>query len=153
MKKQFVLIFLIFCSMVCYSQTWVEILDPCIPNFGTGAVTKEYTIITREQFNRLVEQYKVTYGSCNFKYTDVVEMINFPVISGTRPIFNSYYFLLVRTRGIPIFPSSSDTILIYGHPTTGRLELEFGRRGVSVNSNEFTKQWNQYLGWVRYKNE
>jgi len=40
--------------------------------------------------------------------------------------------------------------IIYGHPNTGRLELEFCSRGVSVNSNEFTKQWNQYLGWVKY---
>ena len=158
MKKYFVLLFFV-CSISVYSQTWVEMLVEGDPYFGTGEVTQEYTVLTKEQFDRLVQQYKNKYSNCRMEYTDVLELRNYPVISGTRPIFNGYYFFLVRTKNWMNFHNRSDTILVYGNSNTGRMELEFynpsfgyGIQGdVNTNSDEYIKRWNQYLQWIKVK--
>ena len=148
MKKTLILIF-VFCSAFCYSQTWIEKVDVI---HGVGDITQEYTVITKEQFDRLVNQYKATNTSCKFKYIDVLEEIHYPVISGIRPKFNGYYFLISRIRGRLVrIEGDADTILIYGNSSTGKVVLEFGNSGVKVNTNEYIKQWNQFIGWVNGK--
>jgi hypothetical protein len=132
--------------MVCYSQTWIEKID-------SGAVTTiEYTIITWEQFNRLIGQYKETNNFCRMEYTDVLLIKNYLVISGIRPVLTGYYYLLAKSSTL----FRSGIILIYGNSNTGRMELEFynhpggGYLGdLRTNSNEYIKRWNQFIGWIK----
>ena len=149
MKRIIFLASLFFCSVFCYSQTWSEKIWTIM---GVGDVTLEYTVITSEQFNRLVQQYKATNSFCRMEYTDVLEIKNYPVVTGTRPTLTGYYFLLAKKRG-RLLKEGSDTILIYGNSNTGRMELEFyndfGSSGVRTNSDEYVRRWNQFLGWIK----
>ena len=152
MKKLFILIF-IFCSAaLCYSQTWTERLRVGDQFFRIGEVTHEYTVITKEQFDRLVQQNRSLNTYCQMNYIDVLELRYYPVISGERPVFDGFYYLIVRKKGANLL--RSDTILIYGNTKTGRMELEFysGRVVLSgdviVDSLDFTTRWNQYISWI-----
>ena len=152
MKKSFILIF-IFCSVICYSQTWVELIQEGDPWFGTGEIIQECTIISSADFTRLTQQYRETYSSCDMTYTDRLELRNYPVKSGTRPNFSGYYFILIKMSTWT--GASSSTIFVYGHPNTGRLEIAYPVRSgirtgnIKTNSAEYTRLWNQYLRWIK----
>ena len=148
MKMIYILLFA-FCSTISYSQTWVERIGSIS---GGGNITLEYTVITKDQFDRLIQQNASTNGFCRINYIDVLEIRNRPLVSGTRPVLNGFYYLLARTRG-RLAESRSGTTLIYGHSNSGRMELEFYNLAmlqgdVRVNSNEYTNRWNQFVGWV-----
>ena len=85
----------------------------------------EYTVITRENFNRLIQQYKTRSQTCNITFTDKLELNNliYPVISGTRPVFNGYYYLLARKSMPTTFVNN--TILVYGNSNNGRMDIGF----------------------------
>jgi len=138
MKKIFVVLFL-FCSIIAYSQTWTE------------GSTGTWTVITKEDWDRLLRQYKEDYGFCHFNYIDVLEMDSRrKVTSGTRPNFNGYYYLIKPGR----------STLAYGNSKTGRIEIEFVidtelygmvygyLGGLKVNSTEFTRLYNLYINRV-----
>ena len=94
MKKAFFVIFSLFYSIFAYSQTWIE----GSRDNRSHHITLEYTIVTMDDFNRLVQQYKARNGTCNITFTDKLELnrLNYPVLSGTRPVFTDYYFLFAR---------------------------------------------------------
>ena len=134
MRKVFALFF-VFCSMVCYSQTWTEIEE-------TG-FERECTIITKEQYDRLLRQYEEDYGGCNLKYFDILEASSGNnVISGTRPVLRGYYHILIRRiTGIGVYPA-----LAYGNSNTGKMEIWFNPfGGMSVESNEYVQRYNQLI--------
>ena len=140
------ILFFIFCSMDSYAQTWTEYVwgDEFI-----GITVDTFTVITMEQFNRLIEQHKTTNKYCLMKYTDALKIgSGRRVMSGVRPRFNGYYFLLIQKGNRR--PSSSNTVLVYGNSNTGRMELEFGPAGgVSVGSQDYIRRWNQFVSWVK----
>ncbi|MCL2443266.1 MAG: hypothetical protein FWD13_07350 [Treponema sp.] len=145
MKILFVLV-LFICSTICYSQTWVERIGII---HGVGDITEELSVITKEQFDRLIQQHSSTNRNCSIIFTNNLELKSFPVISGTRPVFNGYYYLLSRKNG--------RIYIIYGNSNTGRMELNFYNSGlmqndVIVNSNEYRRRYNQYINWVNGNN-
>ena len=150
MKRFFIC--LIFCSSICFSQEWTE-GDP-------NTVIYEYTVITRDQYLRLLEQYKASNDYCLLEYIDALErrpLSSGRVISGTRPTFNGSFFIIISRRG----NATSYSTLIYGNTNTGRMELTFtkgfslNRNGprkeggsVSIASNDYLRLYNQYTRWV-----
>jgi hypothetical protein len=131
MKKVLVLVLLfIFISSFAYSQSWTE----------NGNVT--WTVITKENWERLISQYEEDYNSCKIDYVDSLEIGTTKryVTSGTRPNFNGYYYLL-----------GDGNRLAYGNSNTGRIELKFANGdlfGYEVNSDRYIKQYNLYIGRV-----
>jgi hypothetical protein len=122
MKKAFAIIFLL-CSLIAYSQTWSENVT--------------WTVITKENYDRLLRQYEEDHGYCIIEYIDILEMVSKRgVRSGTRPNFNGYYYLL-----------GEGNRLAYGNSNTGRMEILFGSyfSSVRVNSTEYTRQYNLYI--------
>lgn len=150
MKRVFLGLFFIVFSTVCYSQTWQE-------SAGVNNVNiHEYTVITTDQYDRLLRQYEGRFTFATFSYIDVLEMGN-NVISGTRPRFNGYYYLMgVRKTAV-----GEIAFLAYGNSSTGRFELAFpgymttagsgGRTGFRIGSNEYINRYNQHISWVNGK--
>jgi len=146
MRKLFFALFF-FSSLTVFSQTWVEV--------DRNGNRREATVITREQHQRLLNQYEETRSYCRLEYLDTLEPGSaYRVISGNRPSFTGYYRILIRQ-------SSDDgeyNVLVYGHPNTGRMELHFinwnfmfgylGVGGIEINSNRYINQYNQFIGWV-----
>lgn len=149
MKKTFSIIFFA-CTFSIYSQTWIECLNPGT-HFGVGSLIHECTVITLQDFNRLVQQHKESSDTCNITYTDKLEITYYPVISGTRPTFSGRYYILIKETG---WAYRNSTFLVYGDSKTGKMEIEFFSKGgintgnFRPNSDEFTKHWNKYLSWV-----
>ena len=106
MKKIFIILFIV-CSFNLYSQTWTE------KEIETG-LTRECTVITKEQFERLLRQYEEDHGACRFFYHDILELetVVLPELSGT-------YYLLIRRRTF----SGIAPALAYGNSNTGRMEI------------------------------
>ena len=142
MKKAFVCLFF-FCSIVCYSQTWTEVAVV----IGNTTLERENTVITREQYNRLLQQYEETYGYVNMSYIDVLEMgSGSRVLSGRKPVFSGYYYLLIKEQTLV---GGLAMILAYGHPNTGRMEIKFNHQsGTGINSREYVDQYNRFIKWV-----
>lgn len=141
-RKYLFFVLFIFSSIILYSQTWKEVADV----IGKNTLERELTVISGTQFNRLLEQYGEMYKNVSITYDDVLVMgAGSRVLSGTRPVFNGYYCLLIKEQtlvGVVI-------ILAYGHPNTGRMEIRFSPYfNTEFNSNEFWKQYNRYYDWV-----
>jgi len=146
MRKVFFALFF-FSSLTTFSQTWVEV--------DRNGNRCDATVITREQYRRLLNQYEETRSYCRLEYLDALELGSaYRVTSGNRPSFTNYYYILIRQ-------SSSDgdyNVLVYGHPNTGRMELHFinwnpmfgylGVGGIEINSNKYKIQYNQFNSWV-----
>jgi hypothetical protein len=144
MKKVFICLFF-FCSIVCYSQTWTW--TEAVVVIGNTTLERENSVITQEQYNRLLQQYEETYDYVNMAYIDVLEMGSGPrVLSGRRPVFNGYYYLLIKEQSLV---GGVVMILAYGHPNTGRMEIKFNQHGgTSINSKEYTDQYNKFIRWA-----
>jgi len=118
MKKIFFFIILVFCSSFAYSQTWTEIS-------GFNKFYVKWTVISKEQWDRIRLQKIEDNAHVTFLYTDSFEMeiggIN-SVVSGTRPTFNGYYYLYGR---ISVWGEDC-AIIAYGNSDTGRIEILYG---------------------------
>ena len=144
MKKFFfTFVILIYCSVAVYSQTWTEVRQI----WGGKTFHREITVLTMQQEERLLRQYEEDYSYANLTYIDVLEMGAMPrVVSGTRPNFTGYYFLLIKeeTPAAGIF-----IIMAYGHPNTGRMEIRFSPyRDTRIGSSYYINLKNRYIGWV-----
>jgi len=130
MKKN-IIFSIIFCviNVVVYSQTWTE-------ESGFGGKYTEWTVITREEWDRLRIQREKDQYFFDMLYTDVLEMrtggLN-KVLSGTRPNFNGYYYLYGKYFG---FLGGWNLILAYGNSNTGRMEIRY-----PAYANEWTHFW------------
>jgi hypothetical protein len=152
----FVLFFLLLDIQV-FAQTWTARLND---NWDC-----EYRVITREQWNRLVEQKKVQNEYALMIFIDVLEFVEpARIIKGTRPQFRGYYYLLgtlsPRTdeaRKLQNMTGFSQ-ILICGNDKTGDFGMVFLNRyglmipeAIEVDSNEFRNRYNQCIRWVEGK--
>jgi len=157
MKKIFVLLF-IACSVVCYSQTWTERFNK---------FDNEYTVITKDQYQSLLQENEGKYTYCALSFTDVSDKSNSPeVLSGTRPKLDGYYYLILKSK--PRLDKTSESernkmnlilsSLIYGHTNTGEMRLDFGSSifmqdilgaiNIKVLEKAYSEKYNQYIFWV-----
>ena len=145
--------FLIVFSTVVLSQSWQE-------SAGHGhRNVHEYTVITKDQFDRLRRQYESRFDWATFSYVDALESRP-NVINGTRPRFNGYYYLL----GTKFSIVEETRFLVYGNSNTGRMYIEFPAYmtdllrhvndnmnmagGIRIGSNEYINHYNRHIRWV-----
>jgi len=135
MKKYFVFILMV-CSTILYSQTWTE-------KEMETRLERECTIITKEQFNRLLRQYEEDHGACNFYYYDILELGNH-----NRPEVNGEHYILIRRKT----HSGIAPALAYGNSNTGRMEIWFSRWfNTKVESAEYRRRFEQLFNRVNGK--
>jgi hypothetical protein len=131
MKKLFGLIWF-FCAINGFAQTWTEIEN------NSGRTPKECTVITKEQWDRLIRQYGEDYG-CDFIYLDSTDV---------RPpsSVNGYYYLRLK-RHIDFMGYKFDVPgLAYGNTATGRMEIFYSDSFHNeMGTPEYTTLYNRYV--------
>ena len=145
-KKYLFFVLFIFSSIILYSQTWKE-----KSGFGSNNFT-EWTVISKEQWDRLRLQRIENRNYALLLYTDSFEMemggVN-EVVSGTRPIFNGYYYLYGKWNYYG--GGGWDLVLAYGNSNTGRMEIKFANgynhwsNPIETNSNEYRTLYSRFL--------
>ena len=164
---------LILNSINLFSQVWTT----RSPEGDRDAI---WTVLSKEQYDRLLNQSYEMYNYCSIWYTDIIDKSpsKAKVVSGTRPIFNGYYYLSLKI--IPRDTMSNidkkyfelyKRILIYGNTNTGEMELQFGDSPLMIDVHNaiylgkeaskifnggsgwdrYIKKYNQYLGYVNRK--
>jgi hypothetical protein len=144
MIKRIILVCLFFITFNVYSQTWV--IDG--KELGVDEFDYEYTVITKDQFDRILRSSEQTSVAAMFIYLDNSQAFNTRVKTGQRPQFNGYYYISIR-----MLPKTSEgrtavgyirNILLYGNSETGVMQLSF----LSVwfpSSISFTYERNEYM--------
>jgi hypothetical protein len=137
MRKIFLVLFG-FCSFCVYSQTWTE-----KTSFGGRFI--EWTVITREDYSRLVRQNQEDETPCQIIYTDAFEIRTArEVLTGTRPDFNGYYFLYGKWNSfIGIYP-----VLACGNSNTGRMDILYSHSSMYAGSNEYVTLYNRFISRI-----
>lgn len=153
------------CSSNVESNTWT------IRNNKVKA-DYEYTIIKEEDFDRLLKQYKTTNKYCLMTYTDAIEMEkDVDVVSGKQPNFDKgehYYAIakikyhdkdLTEKEKSMIALLGAPNALIYGNSSTGNMGIVFMSSyggmipdAIDVSSSEYTRKYNQLVGFVNGDN-
>ena len=159
MKKVFfVLVFVVVLGGSLCAQTWTERRDT-----GSlfGEVDYTYTVITKQQYDRLLGQHTALgeYGEIHF--FDNLELdTTARIISGRKPTFNGYYYLLGKLKPISAsvqqmaIMSGMETGLIYGNSNTGSVAISFGNALLAsdtafpLNSTAFTQRYTQCIRLV-----
>jgi curved DNA-binding protein CbpA len=126
-----------------HSQTWKGI-------FG-GGLEYTATVITIEQFERIVQANEVTYDYVWLQFNDRSKIDFGKIISGTMPKFNGPYCL---SRELLPKNSYGSASLVYGNTQTGELSLQFLSVDISAFSGSNTlfngriislrHNWNEY---------
>jgi len=140
MRKIFIFIFII-CSISAHSQTWSE-------TSGFGGRYTEWTVITRDDWQRLVRQNQEDGSGCDIIYTDNFEIREgSKVLSGVRPSFNGYYFLYGKYYGFNDFIDLGwFPVLAYGNSNTGRMEIKYSwLSSMEAGSNEYINLYNRFI--------
>jgi hypothetical protein len=155
-------LFLLF-SFPLFSQSWTIRI-----NMGgeIGEVDCETTVITKQQFERLLNQRTALKEYAIVTFIDNLEMTGSgseTIINGTIPNFNGYYYCLVKItpltdRGKQIFMTTGmGTQLLFGNSNTGVLSITFGNRMLTftdpdyanlLGSNKFITSYNLCIGFV-----
>jgi len=154
-SKCYLIAFYVFFLMniQVFAQTWTVRIDEhwdC-----------ELRVITREQWNRLVEQKRVQNDYALVAFIDVLEGESAQVIKGTQPQLKGYYYLLgtlsPRTDEARTLQNLTgySQILTYGNDQTGEFNMLFlNRYGlmipgvIKIDSTEFINRYNQCIKWV-----
>ena len=155
-SKRYLIAFYVFflLNIQVFAQTWTVRIDD---NWDC-----ELRVITREQWNRLVEQKSAQNEYAMMGFTDVLEFGEPPrVIKGTRPQLRGYYYLLgilsPRTDTAKTLQklTGHSQILVCGNDKTGEFQIIFLNRygqmipeAIEVDSNEFINRYNQCIKWV-----
>jgi hypothetical protein len=127
MKNAFMILFVVMAG-VLYAQTWTEIEN------NSGRTRKECTVITKEQYERLVRQYGEDY-KCNFIFIDSLDL------SPPSSIRGYYYLRLKRHTIVGDVPG-----LAVGHTSTGRMEIWYGEYfELEVGSPQYNNLYNRYI--------
>jgi hypothetical protein len=147
MKNIFCFICFVILGLNVYSQSWTT--------QDSNGFTEEYTIISKEQFDRIIRAQETTSSAVSFNFFDTVELNrntnNSRVIKGTRQNPNGYYYMTVRV--IPDAPYFRSAV-IYGNSRTGRMVIIFyssllsGTISLRYNWDEYARQYNQLLKLV-----
>jgi hypothetical protein len=152
MKNMMILVVFIFLGGALFCQTHTIRLN-------------EYwdldaTIITREQWHRLLEQNKYQNQYAMIGFTDELQAISAPFVNGQRFNLQGYYYLTGRLQ--PRNQEAKNRAsneglgirLTYGNTETGFMEIQFYGRNpyyanvFLINSDEFNRRYNQYIRWV-----
>jgi len=150
MKKPIfsVLLFLTFCFRLS-SQTWTM--------EGNENFDFEYTVITKQQFDRIVRAREAIDVGVILEFRDNIQMTTGgggEIIQGQPPNFVGYYYYL-SARVIPknangrIMASYITSIVLYGS-NTGIMIIQFMSTVAPPNSIWLKYNWNEY---VRQRNQ
>jgi hypothetical protein len=162
MKKLFcIFVFAVILGGTLYAQTWTT-------RDNSDGTEEEYTIITKEEFNRLKRQYEARMSYCFVYPSSGTAGFDFTtyctVIKGQVPKINGYYYMVKKTnwdtrpkiwRDIQLRNRSSD-MLFYGYEQGGwgrRMTLDYYEKGgvfgtIPINSAEYRSAINQAMDFV-----
>ena len=127
MKKYIVMSISFFISFSVFAQSWTV-----RHNLGgeIGEVDYEYTVINKDQYDRLLRQRTALEEYAAVTFQDILEMSQTGrVVRGSRPNFNGYYYLLVKLtaltdRGKQLLNTlGMGTAIMYGNSNTGALVI------------------------------
>jgi len=167
--KKVVVVFLLFSlslitTVSAFSQTWtIRIID-----YNVGEVDCVYTIITKQQYERILNSHKLNNRYAMLAYQDSLELISNEqgqIISGSVPELSGYFY--VNCEMIPRTNIGNEmlvylglkTIIIYGNTKTGYIKIMFcnymaasvHKDIYSLNSDSFDQQYNRLLRAVNGK--
>jgi len=154
-SKRYLIAFYVFflLNIQVFAQTWTVRVD--------DTRDCEWRVITREQWNRLVEQKKVQNEYALMYFIDVIEYNELPLIRGTLPQLRGYFYLLGN-----ILPRTDEQrtlqnltgygqVLACGNDQTGMFQISFLNRygeylpgAIRIGSNEYINRYNQCIRWV-----
>jgi hypothetical protein len=144
MRIIFCCVFLLLLGFTSYSQTWTV---------QGGGIVEEYTIISKEQFDRIIRANETIAIAVSFVFADAIEVsrniASSRVIKGTRPNINGYYYMTVKA-----IPEDGTTVVVYGNSGIGRMIIVFykillpGTISLRYNWNEYVRQYNQLIRLV-----
>jgi len=164
MKKVVVVFLSLIAAVSAFSQTWtVRTID-----IDMGEIDYVYTIITKQQYERILNSHKLNNRYAVLAYIDnsiLTSNEDDRIISGSIPQLNGYFYLnceiIPRTNmGKEILGIvGTKTMICYGNSTTGYIKLLFCnymatsvyRDVYSLNSDSFDQQYNRLLRAVNEK--
>jgi len=153
MKKVLFILYFLLLNIHIFAQTWTARQDK--------DWDVEFKIITREQWNRLVEQKEIQNEYALLYFFDALEYKEAKIIKGKNPELKGYYYLLGT-----IIPRTNEArrlqnltgysqCLLYGNDQTGQFQMfflkesgSFIREAIKINSKEYINKYNQYIRWV-----
>ena len=152
---------LFFISFSAFAQSWTV-----RENLGgeIGEVDYEYTVINKDQYDRLLRQRTAMEEYASVTFIDILEMSqNEMIVNGTKPNFNGNYYLLVKLTALTDTGKNllnlfgAGTRLIYGNSNTGALTVVFtnalgffipGENVSLLGSDDFLKIYNLCISFV-----
>jgi len=150
MKKYLFFLLFLVTGIFAYSQTWTV--------YGDSDWDYEYTIITQEQFNRIVSAQETVAVAVRLDFIDTSERRQGRVVSGSRPNITGYFYRSLRyipkSNAARNFISNTRAIIQYGNSRTGIMEIEFlsiieqGSISLRFSQNEYIRQKNQLIRLV-----
>ena len=146
MKKMIFMIVLIFLGVGLYPQSWTI--------QGGPSNDTEFTVITSEQFQRIIQAQGTVARTVMVEYLDYLVFMNalrsVPVINGTIPIFNGYFYL--TSRSIPkndtgrYFSQITSAFVMYGNTRTNSImSVRFMNIDGIPNALSLRRDWNEYV--------
>ena len=138
MKKNiFIVIFFLF-GLLVYSQTWAI--------YGNDTLDIEFTVISREQFNRIVTAQETIASFVSFRFTDSVQLVDGTIIRGSMPNINGYYYLSYRIIPKGRYSFSRNTAnVIYGNTETGQMYISYYDTNVDPSNISLRNNWEEYV--------
>jgi hypothetical protein len=122
-----------------FSQTWSDISNDGVMNI--------HRIITKEEYNRLKQQYEARWTNAMLQFVDITES------SWPRQYLQQDGYYYVQSK----FRDNADNIryaLVYGHTGRGAYSITFYNpliredRNDYIGSAEYRRKVSLYTGWV-----
>jgi len=154
MKRTLFIGIFLFLGVLGYSQTWTEL------NKGLVDIEIEYTVISKDQYDRIYNQNVSQGRYAIVGFHDVLEYpggTNGKVIRGTKPKLQGYYYLFSKATAVDpnlqfqFYLTGLGTAVVYGNSKTGSLTIVFGNQSsgyYSLGSNDFISLYNQCIRFV-----
>jgi hypothetical protein len=141
MKRGFLWICFTLVVFEAYSQTWtIQLTD--------GSVEKEFTIITKAQFDRIVRSHETTDQSVLIAYTDNAEQKGWKSSKGNYSPQGYFYVsirIIPKTNDDKLVASYITTMVGYGNSNTGLMELIFLNTSMIPGTISLQYNWNEYV--------
>jgi len=161
-NKNSIILLSIFCLLLTFctekeTNTWTVRINLAA---GLGEADIEYTLITKEQYDRLLKQHTINNEYGRVYFTDVLEGNDGgKVIKGSPPKLNGYYYILMKTTAKDkeldkkLVYSGFGYSLQYGNSDIGWLTIVFWNNEATddtylLSSEDFTRTYNEYIGLV-----
>jgi len=144
------LIFLVLCIGLNAQTLTVE---------GDENFDYEYTIITKQQFERIVRAGETTAVGVLLTFIDNITMTGGKIIQGKPPNLDGYYYAFARMLPKNAMAKNAASYIIsmvvYGNTNTGEMRLIFMRTAgvpssiyLTYDRDEYVRQFNQLLELV-----